>query len=377
MSARASRVVLAAALAGCALLTLNGCFAAPAGPDGKAIAAEIEEEVAEFFVEADEARQVRAVLVYHDGEPIIERYTEAGPDDYWDTRSVTKSVVSTLVGIAIEQGLIPGVDATLGELLPSHAAEMTKDVAAITLEQLLTQTENFPEYLSPEATFWESPDWVTTILAQRSAAGPGDGSFRYSDAGPHLLSAILTQATGRSILDFAREYLFEPLGIPTEPATEIVLDLGGSADRTALLEAFNNADFAWPVDPQGFNVGGALLKLRPQDLGALGLAYLAGGRSPNGEQVIPETWVAAATANHVDQFGYGYLWWTVAADGAPAFAAFGRGGQLIEVVPDRELVVVVATEFDELDPDHDLKSIDSNELTALVSSWIAPHFAPD
>ena len=257
-------MVLAAALAGCALLTLNGCFAAPAGPDGKAIAAEIEEEVAEFFVEADEARQVRAILIYHDGEPVLEQYTAADASDYWDTRSVTKSVVSALIGIAIGQGLISGVDATLGELLPSFAADMTPDVAAITLEQLLTQTENFPADRAAAETFWSSPDWVRAILAQRAAAGPGDGEFLYSNAGSHLLSAVLMEATGGSVLDFAREYFFEPLAIKTEPATDIVLGVAEDDDGPDTVRQYNAAGFTWPVDPQGFNTGAAFLQLRPQ-----------------------------------------------------------------------------------------------------------------
>ncbi|GAA1974830.1 serine hydrolase [Microbacterium pumilum] len=381
MSARVSRTVLAIVLVTGASLALNGCIRTPDDPDRpdvESIAVQIEEDLDEFLRDGDDAGQVRAVLVYHDGEAVLERYRGADPEDYWDTRSVTKSVMSTLVGIAIGQGMISGVDATLGELLPSYTAEMTPEVSAITLQRLLTQTENFPLDRSADETFWESPDWIRAILAQRAAAGPGDGAFRYSNAGPHLLSAVLVEATGRSVLEFAREYLFEPLGIPADPTTEFVMDGDDELDGIA---AYNAADFAWPMDPQGFHSGSTLLKLRPQDLAALGVAYLADGQSPRGDQVIPEDWVATATAQQVagaeGELGYGYLWWTLEADGARAFAAFGLGGQLIEVVPERDLVVVVATEYDELDPERDLKSVSPRALTAMVSAWIAPRFAAD
>ena len=378
MYAHVTRTVLAITMIVGASLALNGCIRTPDEPDGESIAGQIGDDLDAFLENGDDADQVRAVLVYHDGEPLLERYSGADPDDYWDTRSVTKSVISSLVGIAIGQGLISGVEATLGELLPSYAADMTPDVAAITLRRLLTQTENLPLDRSADETFWESSDWIRSILSQRADAGPGDGTFRYSNAGPHLLSAVLVEATGRSVLEFAREHLFEPLGIPSEPAPEFIMDGDDELDGIA---SFNAADFAWPVDPQGFHSGSSLLKLRPQDMAALGLAYLADGQSPRGEQVIPEDWVATATAQqvaHADgERGYGYLWWTLDADGARAFAAFGIGGQLIEVVPERDLVVVVATEYDALDPQRDLKSVSPGALAAMVSTWIAPRFAPD
>lgn len=289
------------------------------------------------------------------------------------------SVMSTLIGIAIGQGKISGVNATLRELLPSLANVMTPDVAAITLEQLLTHTANLPADRSANETFMDASDWIKAILEQRAAAGPGTRRFVYSNAGPHMLSAILVQATGRSVLDFAREYLFGRLGIPTEPATDVVL--GRQLDVTQVdstEERYQTAAFAWPVDPQGFQTGAAHLKLRPKDLAAIGLAYLAGGRSPKGKQVIPANWIATATVPHVDDIdraqGYGYLWWIFDADGSPAFAACGLGGQLIEVVPDRGLVVVVATRYSELDPKRELRKIQPEALAAMVSTWIAPQF---
>ena len=118
------------------------------------------------------------------------------------------------------------------------------------------------------------------------------------------------------------------------------------------------------------------MKLRPQDLATLGLLHLDDGRWA-GEQVVPESWIQEATTAHVERtgegFGYGYMWWTTEADGDPAYVARGRGGQLIEVVPDRDLVVVVATEYDELDPLRRNKAVEATALALMVDQAIAPH----
>lgn len=363
------------ATAAVVLLALaTGCGGGTGTVDAEEIAAQIEPEIEAFLETVDRYDQVRAVLVYHDGEPVLERYTDATPGDYWDLRSVTKSVMATLIGIAIDRAQIESVDQTLGELLPSYATDLTPDVAAITLREVLTHTAGFRAEGASGDAYWESPDWIRTILAHRAADGPGDGSFAYSSQGAHLLSAILVEATGQPVLEYARENLFEPLGIPSEPALETVV-FDAVVDPADVI-AYNEADFAWPTDPQGYHDGAGFLKLRPQDLAVLGLLYLDGGRWGD-EQVVPESWTEEATTAHVERtdegHGYGYLWWTTEADGDPAYFARGLGGQLIEVVPGRNLVVVVATEYDELDPLRHNKDVDAATLALMVDQAIAPH----
>ena len=159
--------------------------------------------------------------------------------------------MATLIGIAIEQGHIESVDQTLGDLLPSYAADLTPKTAAITLREVLTHTAGFRAEGAPGETYWESPDWIRTILAHRAADGPGDGSFAYSNQGAHLLSAILVEATGQSVLQYARENLFEPLGIPSEPALETGPTTVDNVPDPADVTAYNEAGFAWPVTPRG------------------------------------------------------------------------------------------------------------------------------
>lgn len=347
------------------------------------VAAQLESDVDAFLETTDPAGQVRAVLVHKDGEPVLERYSGASPDDYWTIRSVTKSVMSVLIGIAIEQGHIDGVDATLGELLPSYAAEMTPDVAAITLRQVLTHTANFSPSPDPNSglRYWETPDWVRAILADRAEAGPGDGSFAYSNAGSHLLSAIIVEAAGQPVLEYARANLFDPLGIPSEPVSEECVAWDPDSDPAAIEQFWTScdeADFAWLVDPQGLHEGDGFLKLRPVDLVRLGQLYLDDG-AWEGHQIVPRSWVEESTSSHVDTSsgdeGYGYQWWVTDIDGSPAFLARGYGGQLIVVVPEREVVVVLVSEYDDRDPLRATTMIGDGIALELIRAAIAPHLA--
>lgn len=282
-------------------------------------------------------RQLRSVLVLADGRTVLERYYQGEQSDYHHVWSVTKSVMSTLIGIAIAQGKLQGVEQTLVELLPAYASDMSPAVAGTTLEQVLTMTGGFGA--DPGELPRVVSDWVGEILSEPLSA-PG-GRFHYANGGSHLLSAILVQATGMSTLDYARQVLFDPLGIPSTPAYE---PTATGEDWESFDESFEAADFAWAVDPPGVHTGMWGLRLRAQDLARIGLMYLGNGQW-QGRQVVPEGWVREATSAQVDTGGgyttsYGYQWWVTTADGAPAYAALGTAGQVLAVVPDRDLVVV-------------------------------------
>jgi CubicO group peptidase (beta-lactamase class C family) len=212
-------------------------------------------------------------------------------------------------------------------------------------------------------------DWVEWSLAHQERA-PGE-VFAYSNLGSHLVSAVLVQATGRTVLDYAREKLFDPLGIPTTPATELV----AAAESEP---AFVAADFVWLTDPRGTHIGAGYLKLRPEDLVRFGRLFLADGVW-EGRQVVPAQWVRDATTAHVDSRnsrggapGYGYLWWVGSADGAPSFSGIGSGGQRVEVVPSRDLVVVVTSD-ENVAEDAIVYAPDTHRL---VADFVAPLFAP-
>ena len=306
---------------------------------------------------------VRAVIVAVGDRTVFEKYSSGGPEDYHYVFSVTKSVASTLVGIAVDEGLLR-MDQTLAELLPDYAGAMDLQVGATTLEQLLTMTGGFPDSRAVDAgDFTPTSDWVALCL--QSAVAPPGQQFAYSDVGAHLVGAVLVRATGRSVLQYAREKLFDPLGIPSIPSAEPLLD---PIDNT-----YEAAGFTWGIDPQGIHTASFNLAIRPLDMLAIGSLFLHQGRW-RGMQVVSEDWVRQATAadapGRSESEEYGYLWWIGTADGSPAYFAGGFGGQLIEVVPDRDLVVVVSTAVGD-----GASGTSISRLTDMVDEVIAPALA--
>ena len=355
LSARRPRL-LGCALALAALLT-GACTSGPApareqdaGIDLEALERSTDEHLAQADTSVPQLAAVRALLVSVDGRTVLERHVGGGPDDTHHVYSVTKSVVSTLVGIAVDEGLVEGVDSTLHELLPRERDAMPRRVAGVTLRQLLTMTSGIADEADGGAP-WDpaQPDAVRTILASGSVEEPGR-TWRYSNAATHLLTAVLAEATGGSVLDFARRVLFDPLGIRTRPAyegTERMTVLGPSPDWSP---AFRRAGFAWATDRQGVHVGGLTLKLTASDLLRFGRLHLDGGRW-DGEQLVPAAWVEEAVRpaeqpTGDDAVGYGYLWWLFELDGHDAYAASGAFGQAVVVVPDLRVVAVMTAADD-------------------------------
>ncbi len=332
-------------------------------PSSAELAAGIEEH-AEIISDFD---QVRAILVARNDEIVHEQYFGTDADAYWGIQSVTKSVVSTLVGIALDEGLIGSVDDTLDKLLPDHVREMSPAVRGTTLRQLLTMTAGFPAGLgTPE--FARASNWVREILSNPESP-PGQG-FVYSNGTSHLLAAILEEATGTSALAYARSRLFGPLGIDTTPAFRRVVTLEN-------LATLDQARFAWPVDPQGTSTGWFGLRLRPGDLLKLGQLFLDHGRW-EGRQIVSESWVEQATSQQValDGLGdgYGYQWWTGDLDGETSYRAVGFGGELVVVVPSRDLVVVTAAEVRQADSTS--LGIDESVMLAIVEDAVVSRFGP-
>jgi CubicO group peptidase (beta-lactamase class C family) len=307
------------------------------------------------------------VLVSVGGDIVVERYWNSSATTTNDTFSVTKSVTGALAGIAVADGSLRGPDQPLRELLPTYAPDMAPTVASITLGQLLTMTAGLPADGPNGPPDWlYSDDWVAGIVSHGTDHAPGEG-FAYSSVTSHLIAAAVDDATPGSLLDYAREKLFEPLGIDTDPALEPPM-----TDDPAVLDAYDRAAFAWPVDPQEHHVGYAYIKLTPRDMVRIGQLYLDGGRW-EGAQVVPEDWVRDSTRRHVttrrgDLDGYGYQWWTTTVRGHPAFVALGYGGQLIEVVPDLRLVVAASTAVKDGET-----PFDGTTLVTLVRDVVVPH----
>jgi CubicO group peptidase (beta-lactamase class C family) len=307
----------------------------------------------ELLARADRAIEaeypnIYSLLVVGHGYLVFEKYYR-GHDrsDQYNIKSITKSVTSALIGIALEQRSLSSLDQRVVEYLPEYAGRpIDERKQAITLRHLLTMTSGFA-WTEDDIDAWvSSPNWVRYAMNRPLAHNPGE-TFTYDTASSHLLSAVLNKATRMSEFQFADEQLFGPLGISTR---------------------------VWPADPQGYTFGGSELYLTSHDLAKFGYLYLNNGYW-DGVQVVPARWVAESTTerhSNVGFFGeegYGYLWWVTKDQGYVAFFALGYGAQYVYVVPDLDLVVVI-TANTEIAP----KAI--KDASPLIRSFIIPAVRP-
>jgi CubicO group peptidase (beta-lactamase class C family) len=298
--------------------------------------------------------QVRSFLVVRHGYLVYEHYWHGfDAADGQELHSITKSIISALVGIILGDHHLKRLDQTIGELLAAH---LPKDadprVRAITVRQLLTMTGGLPGDDQPtggderlSTRLFHSRDWVSHILGRPLATTPGT-TWAYSNASSHLLSAIVADTTGQPTLAVARAKLFGPLGIHSDHAFQ---PRAGKPPTPAQLRAYRRAAVAWPRDPQGYHFGFGETKLPARDLAKFGYLYLNGGRWDT-TQVVPADYVRASTQPHTELprlgpgGGYGYQWWTRHVGPHDSFVAAGIWGQRILVLTDLDLVVVITTD---------------------------------
>ena len=362
---RSASVVALLVLALSACTTASNSTPPPSRPAGST--AETAAEI-ESYIEANTGRydQIRSIRAQVAGQSRLEHYRHgADAATHLHMWFVTPSVVSMLIGIAIADGKISGVDATLAELLPNHVRDMSAAQRAITLEQLLTMTGGLPdqEYLDKAVAARPDRRGVTAsgLLEVGLQAPPGD-RFLYSDTSAHLVSVVLAEATGMSPLDYGRRMLFEPVGIRTEPAnTDPLTEDGPPA-------AFEQAAFAWTTDADGVNFGCCFLKLTANDMVTLGQLYLDGGRA-NGRQILARDWIAQSTRPTELNSSYGYLWWLGELNGHAYYAAAG-GGQTIIILPAIQAVITIASTAPPDTPPQDV--VNQTDLLQLTKYVILP-----
>jgi CubicO group peptidase (beta-lactamase class C family) len=316
-----------------------------------AVHAEVDSVLlARAYDRAAELPRLRSLLVQYRGRLVGERYFHgASRSSRANIKSASKSIISLLVGVAIAEGRIRGVDQTIGELLPIETRGLDARKREITVEDLLSmrsglETTSFQNY----GRWVSSRNWVRDALRRPMVAEPG-GAMIYSTGSTHLLSAILTRATGMSTYRFAERRLARPLGIALRP---------------------------WRADPQGIYFGGNDMYLTPREMLRVGTLYLEGG-VVNGRRIVPRAWLdSAAVPRAVSPFNgnrYGYGWWIRDARGHDVIYAWGYGGQFIFVVPGLELVVVTTSDPDARtrEPDHldAIYSILDEEIVPAVDEW--------
>ena len=297
------------------LVFCPSCKDDPAGP--------VPDQLDNIFASASQNSNLKCLIVWKDGRIIKQKYFHPGDSlTPHDVRSVTKSVMATLIGIAIDRQIIPSEDQHIGEYLRPLVGSLDSVREKIPITALLTMSAGFSGNELANASeydaWFHAPNQVAYTLNKSIVATPGT-VFNYHSGVAHLTSAILAQATNGSTSSFANQYLFGPLGI---------------------------ASPTWQTDKQGIVNGGAGVRLTPLDMLKIGELYLNHG-AYNGARVVSEEWIVKATTrkiltNNAVPFGpgYGYFWWTGNAHSRDYFFANGWGGQFIVVVPDIKLIVV-------------------------------------
>ncbi|WML58987.1 serine hydrolase [Neobacillus sp. PS2-9] len=265
--------------------------------------------------------KITSCLIQHENSLVFEYYkNNKMKDKQHKVNSVTKSVLSILVGIAIDRGDIKGVHQPIADFFPN----LTDWQKQLTLEHLLTMTPGFDW---PEFSSWggrpmpmiNSRDWVRFILERPMVEAPGE-NMHYNSGCSHLLSAILQKAAGKSLSEYADAYLFKPMGI---------------------------YDYTWYSDAKGIVIGGFGLSLKAEDMLKIGKLMLQEG-TWNGHKVVSKDWVMESTIPRFHTYNkigsYGYHWWILTYDDhQPAqplvYFAMGYGGQYIIVAPENQLIV--------------------------------------
>ncbi|WP_022803150.1 serine hydrolase domain-containing protein [Deinococcus ficus] len=265
---------------------------------------------------------VTSLLVARDGHLAFEQYFGIQQDDPQDLQSVTKSVGSLLTGVAVQHGVL-SVDRPVLEQWP-EAVTLTRDPRwqRVTVGHLLTMTSGLPSEITDpvyDEAWFHDADPLRFTLGQTLSTEPGQ-AFHYSNAGVHLLGALVSHRVGQPLEEFAQEVLFTPLGIPS---------------RT------------WMADPQGRVWGSGSLHLTPREMLRMGQVVLQEGRW-HSRSVVSAAWIQQMTRPRVKGYAfmegmpdYGWLWWLAGSGETPGWYATGYGGQYIAVFPALRLVVVM------------------------------------
>ena len=319
-----------------------------------------QEKIEEFEEMVDrDYDNIAGIAVLKDGRSVYEHsFHGCTAQSRIHVYSVTKSVLSILIGIAADKGYIQSTDQKVLDFFPGYAVKKReKTIQEIKLKHLLTMTAPYKYKSAPYIKYFTSQDYVKFTLDLLGGRGK-IGDFRYTPLiGPDILSGILAEAAGQSVFSFAAENLFSPLGITVERS----ISFQSKEEQLAFNAATDIS--GWAADPSGNNTGGWGLSLSPADMAKLGQLYLNKGIW-DGKRIVSEQWINESTCEHSCweklRLSYGYLWW-VHEDG---FAAMGDGGNVIYVNKKNNSVTAIASLFKPKVKDR----------TELIKDFIEPLF---
>ena len=298
---------------------------------------------------------IHSIMIVRYGYKIMDAYSyPLTAEDMHPIYSITKSVTSSLIGIAIDKGYIKNVKQPVLDFFPNQVPKDIDDrKKAITIEHLLSMSsgldcrDSYNHYWAGLTQLESSSDWAQFVIGLPMAETPGT-HFNYCNGGTFLLSAILQKQTGMNSLLFAEKYLFGPLGI---------------------------SGMDWPSNPRGISIGYGGLHMRPQDMAKIGYLYLKNGLWED-RQIISSQWIKDSTHKHIataESFGYGYQWWTSESH---QYHAMGYGGQYIFAVPDHDIVAVFTGYLDRKDWNIPKTLLHSYIISSVKSDKPLPEDAP-
>lgn len=268
----------------------------------------------------DSIPSLGSFLVWQNNGLVYEEYFNgANAETNFNVKSVTKSVVSALAGIAHDKGLLPDVNTTVLSVLPEYATDTMSYQRKVSLRNLLTmQVGILWDDNNPPVD--KTTEYLKLFFNTPFENAPGT-KFRYSTPGSHLFAVAVAKCVRTNLKTFADTVLFNYIGITVSD---------------------------WPADKLGRTFGGSELHLKSTDMIKFGLLYLNEGKV-NDKQIISKSWIKESTSEQVelnewdvlpDANGYGYFWWRRRINGHQTFVASGYGGQLICVIPDLKTVIV-------------------------------------
>lgn len=286
---------------------------------------------------------IGGMVVLKKGQNVYEKYFNGcNADSTLHISSVTKSIISILIGIAIDKGYLESLDQKVLDFFPEYTVKNGEKIfQSVTLKDLMTMTapykhkeENYKIYTE----YFASEDWVTAALDLLGGRGK-IGEFRYTPLiGPDILSGVLTKVTGQTVRLFAAEHLFMPLGITVDRD----VTFRSKEEQLAYYDAKHVS--GWAADPKGINTAGWGLALTARDMAKIGQLCLNGGVW-KGKQIVTSKWIDESTKEHSRckelKLSYGYLWWII-DEKEHIYAAMGDGGNIIYVNADKEMVVAIA-----------------------------------
>lgn len=284
-------------------------------------------------------KNIVGIVVQKNGKLLYENYfNKYTASNSVHIASVTKSIFSALIGIALEKKHIKSLDQKVLDFFPEYKIlEGEKSIQNITIRHMLTMTAPYKYKKEPYEKFFESDNWIKAALDLLGGKEPSQ-EFTYSAIiGTHILSGILVKATGQSVFDFAKENLFTPLEINVKQN----ITLATKEEHMAFFQDKNIS--GWATDPQGINTAAWGLTLTPMDMAKIGQLYLDKGLL-NGNKIVPKWWVDESTIEHSswDKLSYGYLWWII-DNNEHIYAAIGDGGNVIYINEKKKLVISIAS----------------------------------